>query len=162
MTSWSLTVIPELDRTSRSPRSLWCIPVAGQELLFALHLNLLEALLARELPLAKVFSSCRVDCGPMAAPSHSEKLHVQSTFVWFELERPCHLHAIWCSNRVVVCTFTIHQRVPRRCLDFLPEWCNHSSTALARPSLERCSSVHASAAPLDSCCRVLDQPANVS
>ena len=35
-----------------------------------------------------------------------EKLHVPSTFVWFELDRPYRLHAIWRSNSVVACTLT--------------------------------------------------------
>ena len=42
--------------------------------------------------------------------------------------------------------------------DFLSEWCNHASQALARPSLERCSSVHASAVRTDCRCRVLRKP----
>ena len=40
----------------------------------------------------------------------------------------------------------------------LPEWCNDASKAHARFSSERCSSVHASAIPLDCQCRVLNTP----
>ena len=43
-------------------------------------------------------------------------------------------------------------------IHLLPEWCNHSSKALARSSLERSSSVHASAMLIDCCCRVLNKP----
>ena len=41
---------------------------------------------------------------------------------------------------------------------FLPEWCHHPSKAVARSSLKRCSSLQASAMPIDCCCRVRNKP----
>ena len=73
----------------------------------------------------------------------------QSTFVWLELDRPCRLHAICSSDSVVVWTLpsaTEHREDaftpttlcadPIACRhphDLLPEWCKHSSKALASP-----------------------------
>ena len=81
-----------------------------------------------------------------------------------ELDRPCRLHTFQCSCGVIVRTLSSFKESqgdastpttlcadPTRVFacrhphDSRPEWCNHSSKAVACSSLEQCSSIHATA-----------------